>query len=73
LGDLLFESGEAEREALRKYEWFEEEYFARFEELWPVFSELRMELSVQWFTPVTGVLWVVKPKRGMTEGTMLRN
>jgi putative AdoMet-dependent methyltransferase len=40
LGDLVFESEEAEREALRKYEWLEEEYFVRIEELRPVFAGL---------------------------------
>ncbi len=61
LGDLLFENKEAEQEALRKYEWLEEEYFARIEELRPVFSELGMVLNSQQFTPTTWVLWAVRP------------
>lgn len=68
LGDLVFESEEAEREALSKHEWLEEEYFAWIEELRPVFSELGMELKAQQFTPVTWVLWAIKPKHGSIEG-----
>lgn len=65
LGDLVFESGEVERESLRKYDWLEEEYFARIEVLRPVFSELGMELNAQRFTPVTWILWAIKAKLGI--------
>jgi putative AdoMet-dependent methyltransferase len=63
LGDLIFETEEAERAALKRYEWLEEEYFARIDELQPVFGNLGLELHSQQFTPVTWVLWTVK-KRG---------
>ena len=63
LGDLVFENEQAERKALREYSWLEEEYFARIENLRPIFAELGMELEAQRFTPVTWVLWAVKPER----------
>jgi len=33
LGDLVFENAEAEDRALRAYDWLEEEYVARVDEL----------------------------------------
>ena len=62
LGDLIFENEEAEREALHQYRWLEEEYFSWIEELRTVFTELGMELNARQFTPVTWVLWAIKPK-----------
>ena len=62
LGDLMFEDEKAERKALHQYKWLEEEYFVRIEELRTVFSELGMELNARQFTPVTWVLWTIKPK-----------
>jgi putative AdoMet-dependent methyltransferase len=35
MGDLIFENAEAERVALERYDWMEDEYFARSEELRP--------------------------------------
>jgi ubiquinone/menaquinone biosynthesis C-methylase UbiE len=61
LGDLLFENEAAERAALRRYDWMEDEYFARIDELATVFSGLGMELHSQQFTPVTWVLWAADP------------
>ena len=63
LGDLLFENEAAEKAALEHYEWIEDEYFARIDELSPIFSNLGMGLHSQQFTPVTWVLWAVKPRR----------
>jgi len=63
LGDLAFWDEEAEREALRTYAWLEEEYFARIVELQPTFAELGMELEAEQLTPVTWVLWAVKPPK----------
>ncbi len=57
LGDLAFESQEAERRALQKGLLGEEEYFARVEELRPVFANLDTELYAEQFTPVTWVFW----------------
>lgn len=62
LGDFVFENEEVERRALGKYGWLEEEYFARIDELRPVFTELGMKLNRQQFTPVTWVLWAIKPE-----------
>ena len=62
LGDLIFESEEAERKALHQYRWLEEEYFTRVEELRTVFTELGMELNAQQFTPVTWIVWTIKSK-----------
>jgi putative AdoMet-dependent methyltransferase len=57
LGDLVFENEEAENRALQAYDWLEEEYFARIDELQEAFADLGMELKARQFTPVTWVLW----------------
>jgi len=62
LGDLMFKDKEAEKKALNQYEWLEEEYFERIEELCTLFKKLGMKLSSQQFTPVTWVVWVVEPQ-----------
>ncbi len=62
LGDLMFEDEKAERKALHQYKWLEEEYFTRIEGLRTVFTGLGIELNVRQFTPVTWVLWTIKPK-----------
>ena len=41
----------------------EDEYFARIDELVPVFKAMGMDLDSQQFTPVTWVLWALKPWR----------
>jgi putative AdoMet-dependent methyltransferase len=61
LGDLVFENEQAEKRALREYSWLEEEYFARIKDLRDAFAEYRMKLNSRQFTPVTWVLWAVKP------------
>ncbi|MHC4717746.1 MAG: class I SAM-dependent methyltransferase [Planctomycetota bacterium] len=61
VGDLIFEDERAEREALRRHAWLEAEYFARIEELLPIFSALGAKLKASRFTPVTWVLWARKP------------
>ncbi len=63
LGDLIFRNGAAEKAALERYDWMEDEYFARIDELSPVFKSLGMDLHSRQFTPVTWVLWAVKPGR----------
>jgi putative AdoMet-dependent methyltransferase len=60
LGDLIFKDEAAEKEALKRYDWMEDEYFARVDELIPVFDSLGMELRSEQFTPVTWVLWAIK-------------
>jgi hypothetical protein len=42
--------------------WLQEEHFVQIEELRPVFADLGMELNSRRFTPVTWVLWAIKPK-----------
>lgn len=64
LGDLIFENKETEKDALQEYRWLEDEHFARVEELSPVFEELGMDLNTQQFTPVTWVLWAIRPTDG---------
>jgi putative AdoMet-dependent methyltransferase len=61
LGDLVFRDEVAEKAALERYAWMEEEYFARIDELAPVFAALGMELRSEQFAPVTWVLWAAKP------------
>ena len=61
LGDLAFENAQEEVKALRTLEWLEEEYFSRIDDLRPVFAELGMELATRQFTPVTWILWTIKP------------
>jgi putative AdoMet-dependent methyltransferase len=61
LGDLIFRDARSQQQALAKYEWLEDEYYPRIEELRPVFSELGMELHSQELTPITWVLWALKP------------
>ena len=64
LGDLVFESACAEAEALRQTPWLEEEYFARIDELRPVFAYAGLSLNAEQFTSVTWVLWTCKSGRG---------
>jgi putative AdoMet-dependent methyltransferase len=62
LGDLMFKDEEAEKNASNQYEWLEEEYFERIDELRSIFKELLMKLDAQQFTPVAWVVWTVKEK-----------
>jgi putative AdoMet-dependent methyltransferase len=73
LGDLMFENEDAERKALHQYWWLEEEYFARIDKLCSAFTELGMELNARQFTPITWVVWTIKPKevdRRQTDNTV---
>jgi len=63
LGDLIFRNEAAEKAALERYDWMEDEYFARIDEMSAIFESLGMELQSQQFTPLTWVLWAVKPRR----------
>jgi len=62
VGDLVCENEQAERRALREYEWLEEEYFARIDDLRSVFAKLGMELNSLQFSPITWILWAVRPR-----------
>jgi len=61
VGDLAFEDRKSEQQALRKYKWLEKEYFIIIDEIMPVFQELGMELQCKQVTPVTWILWSLKP------------
>ncbi len=61
LGDLAFENAQEEARALGRFNWLEEEHFARIDELRPVFADAAMSLNTKQFTPVTWVLWASKP------------
>lgn len=63
LGELMFKNEEAERKGLHQYKWLEKEYFVRVVELRTLFAEVGMELNAQQFTPVTWVVWTIKPKQ----------
>ena len=60
IGDIIFESEEAERQALQELTWLEEEHFARIDEHHTIFGELGMKLHARQFTPVTWILWTNK-------------
>jgi len=60
LGDLVFINAAAEAEALRRFDWLEEEYFARLDELCPRFVMNGLALRSQQLTPVSWVLWARK-------------
>jgi putative AdoMet-dependent methyltransferase len=60
IGDLIFLNAAAEREALSRHEWLDEEYFARLDELTPALAQLGLTLQAEQFTPVTWVFWTVK-------------
>jgi putative AdoMet-dependent methyltransferase len=61
LADIAFESAEAEQDALRRFDWLEQEYFAHIGDLRSAFAEHGAALKARQYTPVTWVLWTVKP------------
>lgn len=61
LGDLVFKNKGAESEAYQVHRWLEEEYFSHIDDLREAFASLGMELHAYQFTPVTWVLWAIKP------------
>ena len=62
LGDLCFKDKTQEKLALKEYDWLDEdEYFIRIDEMKAVFKKLGMRLNSEQFTPVTWVLWALKP------------
>lgn len=60
VGDLMFRNEASEKAALQRYDWMEDEYFARIDEISAVLHELGMDLNCRQFTPVTWVVWTVK-------------
>ena len=63
MGDLSFRNEAEEKAALQRYDWMENEYFVRVDELIPVFKSPGMDLNSRQFTPVTWGLWAAKPGR----------
>lgn len=61
LGDLIFEDEQAERELLERIDYMEEEYFPRLDKMRIIFNDLGIELNSVQFTPITWVLWAIKP------------
>lgn len=60
LGDLIFETEEAEREFFSEADHMEEEYFPRLDRMRDIFRDLGVELNALQFTRITWVLWAVK-------------
>jgi putative AdoMet-dependent methyltransferase len=60
VGDLIFATRNAEEDALGRYSWLEQEYFARVDELERIFAQCGMELCREQLTPVTWVLWAAQ-------------
>lgn len=61
IGDIAFESAQAEQEALHHYDWLEQEHFAAIGDLRTAFADLQMTLEAEQYTPIAWVLWAVKP------------
>ena len=61
IGDLIFENSQAEKAALRRYNWLEDEHFARVQDLRPLLEKQRMPFHANQLTPVTWVVWATKP------------
>jgi putative AdoMet-dependent methyltransferase len=60
LGDLIFQNTESKAQALREYNWLEDECFALIEQLQAVFAEFGFKLDCRQFTPHT---WVVSTRK----------
>ena len=61
IGDLIFQSEEDEKAAVEAHDWMEDEYFARIDELLPVFRDLGLMLKSEQYTMVTWVVWATLP------------
>jgi putative AdoMet-dependent methyltransferase len=61
LGDLIFESEEAESALLSSVDWMEEEYFPRIDQMQSIFAGLGVELNAVQLTHITWLLWAIKP------------
>jgi len=67
IGDLIFENEEAERSAVEKYEWLDDEPFSRLDELSGWFERLGVSMECRQYTPVTWVVHAARPHRVETE------
>lgn len=62
IGDLMFVNALAGAEALKQYEWLDDEYHSRIDELVSMFEDCEMKLTCRQFTPVSWVVHATKPK-----------
>jgi len=62
IGDLIFQSQEDEKVMVGAHDWMEDEYYARIDELLPVFRDLGMMLKSEQYTVVTWVVWAMRPR-----------
>jgi len=62
VGDLIFQSEDDETKVVEAYDWMEDEYFARIEDLLPVFRSLGMKLKSEQYTMITWVVWTMRPE-----------
>jgi putative AdoMet-dependent methyltransferase len=61
VGDLIFQSEDDEKMMVDAHDWMEDEYFARVDELLPVFRDMGMMLKSEQYTMITWVVWTIKP------------
>lgn len=61
IGDLMFENAQMQTDALEEYEWLDDEYHSRIDELVSMFDVCGMELTCLQFTPVSWVVHATKP------------
>ncbi|MGD8627992.1 MAG: class I SAM-dependent methyltransferase [bacterium] len=60
IGDLIFQNERDEKAIVRAHDWMEDEYFARIDELLPVFRDMGVKLKSEQYTLVTWVLWATR-------------
>jgi putative AdoMet-dependent methyltransferase len=61
IGDLIFQDEDEEREVIDAYDWMEDEYYARIDELLPLFRNRGIVLKSEQYTMITWIVWAVKP------------
>ena len=62
MGEVAFRDAAAELEAKRTYPWLDEdEYYPHIDSLQSAFNQFNMGLHGKKFTPVSWVLWALKP------------
>lgn len=62
MGEVALKYAAAELEAKRTYPWLDgDEYYPRIDSLRSAFAEFHSALHSKQFTPVSWVLWALKP------------
>ena len=64
IGDLMFENARLQAKALITFDWLDHEYHSRINELRDMFATCGMELTCRQFTPVSWVVYAIKPEDG---------